>query len=128
MNTVAEIYTMVSAAFTTAAFHWAASPKRFPDLGPIHTARRLFYNTTNFFFPGRPLRRLSRTSDRHVGCLSVQHRKFDAFRAHTSLHPAVRWSSFGAVLRNASLHEFYTPAATPEPQPAAQTTDLFAGL
>ena len=41
-------------AFTTAAYHWAASPKRFPDLGAPHTARRLYYNTTNFFFPGRP--------------------------------------------------------------------------
>src|SRR6185503_4715467 len=52
MNTHPD-HTMVS-AFTTAAYHWAASPKRFPELGPIHAARRLFYNTTHFFFPGRP--------------------------------------------------------------------------
>src|ERR1700722_7409347 len=37
MNTPPD-HPMVS-AFTTAAFHWAASPKRFPALGPIHIAQ-----------------------------------------------------------------------------------------
>ena len=50
-NTHAD-HCMVS-FFTTAAVHWAAAAKRFPALGPTHTAQRLYYATSGFFFPGR---------------------------------------------------------------------------
>ena len=72
--------------FTTAAFHWAASPKRFPTLGPIHTAQRLYYNTTHFFFPGRPAP-LPAPWTVTLDVTRVQQRKFEAFRAHTSQLP-----------------------------------------
>ena len=51
-------HTMVS-AFTTAAFHWAASPSASPALGPVHVADRLYYNTANFFLPNRPAPRFT---------------------------------------------------------------------
>jgi len=123
MNTHAD-HTMVS-AFTTAAFHWAASPKRFPALGPVHTARRLYYNTTNFFFPGRPAP-LPTPWTVTLDVSRVQHRKFEAFRAHTSQLPLME--KFQSFFETRAGIEVYALAATPTPQPAEQTTDLFAGL
>ena len=123
VNTHAD-HTMVS-AFTTAAFHWAASPKRFPDLGPIHTAQRLYYNTTNFFFPGRPAP-LPSPWTVTLDVTAIQHRKFEAFRAHTSQLPLME--KFQSFFEKRVGHEYYTLAATPKPQAAVQTTDLFAGL
>jgi LmbE family N-acetylglucosaminyl deacetylase len=123
MNTHAD-HTMVS-AFTSAAFHWAASPKRFPDLGPVHIARRLFYNTTNFFFPGRPSP-LPAPWTVTLDVKRVQHRKFDAFRAHTSQLPLME--KFQSFFEKRAGEEFYTLAATPKPQAAVHQTDLFAGL
>ena len=123
MNTHPD-HTMV-AAFTTAAFHWAASPKRFPELGPTHTARRLFYNTTSFFFPGRPAP-LPAPWTVTLDVTRVQHRKFEAFRAHTSQLPLME--KFQSFFEKRAGQEFYTLAATPEPQAAVQQTDLFAGL
>jgi LmbE family N-acetylglucosaminyl deacetylase len=115
---------MVS-AFTTAAFHWAAHPKRFPALGPTHTAQRLFYNTTNFFFPGRPAP-LPGPWTVTLDVSSVQTRKFEAFRAHTSQLPLME--KFQSFFEKRADKEFYTLAATPEPRAAVQATSLFEGL
>jgi LmbE family N-acetylglucosaminyl deacetylase len=123
MNTHAD-HTMV-AAFTTAAFHWAASPKRFPELGPVHVAQRLFYNTTNFFFPGRPAP-LPAPWTVTLDVSQVVDRKFEAFRAHTSQLPLME--NFQASFEKRASEEFYTLAATPTPQAAIQQTSLFAGL
>jgi LmbE family N-acetylglucosaminyl deacetylase len=123
MNTHAD-HTMVS-AFTTAAFHWAAAPKRFPDLGPIHVAQRLYYNTTNFFFPGRPSP-LPAPWTVTLDVRHVQQRKFEAFRAHTSQLPLME--KFQSFFEKRAGQEFYTLANTPRPQAAEQQTDLFAGL
>jgi LmbE family N-acetylglucosaminyl deacetylase len=123
MNTHAD-HTMVS-AFTTAAFHWAASPKRFKDLGPIHVAQRLYYNTTTFFFPGRPSP-LPAPWTVTLDVRRVQQRKFDAFRAHTSQLPLM--DKFQSYFEQRAGEEVYTLANTPTPQPAAHTNDLFAGL
>jgi LmbE family N-acetylglucosaminyl deacetylase len=123
MNTHAD-HTMVS-AFTTAAFHWAASPKRFPELGPIHTTQRLYYNTTTFFFPGRPAP-LPAPWTVALDVSRIQHRKFEAFRAHTSQLPLME--KFQSFFEKRAGEEVYTLAATPTPQAATQTTDLFAGL
>ena len=123
MNTHAD-HTMVC-AFTTAAFHWAAAAKRFPDLGPIHTAERLYYNTTNFFFPGRAAP-LPAPWTVTLDVSRVQHRKFEAFRAHTSQLPLME--RFQSFFEKRAGQEFYTLAATPKPQPATHANDLFAGL
>jgi len=123
MNTHAD-HTMVS-AFTTAAFHWAASPKRFPALGPIHTCQRLFYNTTTFFFPGRPAP-LPSPWTVTLDVRRVQDRKFAAFRAHTSQLPLME--KFQSFFERRAGEEVYALAATPRPQAAIQTTNLFAGL
>jgi LmbE family N-acetylglucosaminyl deacetylase len=123
MNTHAD-HTMVS-AFTTAAFHWAASPKRFPALGPIHKAERLFYNTSSFFFPGRPAP-MPAPWTVVLDVSRVQARKFEAFRAHTSQLPLME--KFQSYFEKRAGQEFYTLAATPHPQAAVQATDLFEGL
>lgn len=123
MNTHPD-HTMVS-AFTTSAFHWAASPKRFPELGPIHIGRRLFHNTTNFFFRGRPAP-LPAPWTVELDVSRVQDRKFEAFRAHTSQLPLM--DKFKGEFEKRAGREFYALAATPDPQPAVQMTDLFAGL
>lgn len=123
MNTHPD-HTMVS-AFTTAAFHWAASPKRFKDLGPIHVAQRLFYNTTSFFFPGRPAP-IPAPWTVTLDVRHVQERKFEAFRAHTSQLPLME--RFQSYFEKRAGQEVYTLAATPEPGPAVQMTDLFSGL
>jgi LmbE family N-acetylglucosaminyl deacetylase len=46
-------HTVVSGA-TTAAVHWAASPKRYPELGPVYVTPRLYHQTQSFFLEGRP--------------------------------------------------------------------------
>jgi len=122
-NTHAD-HTMVS-AFTTAAVHWAAQAKRFPALGPIHTVQRLFHTTSSFFFPGRPSP-LPAPWTVTLDVSRVQHRKFEAFRAHTSQLPLME--RFQAFFEQRASKEHYTLVATPHPQPAAHATDLFAGL
>jgi LmbE family N-acetylglucosaminyl deacetylase len=117
-------HTMVS-AFTTAAFHWAASPKRFPELGPVHTAQRLFYVTTDFFFPDRHAPLPSPWTVR-LDIRSVQARKYEAFRAHTSQLPLME--KFQSFFEKHGCVEHYTLVATPQPMPAVQTTGLSAGL
>ena len=123
MNTHAD-HTMVS-SFTTAAFHWAAAPKRFPALGPVHTGKRLFYVTTDFFFPERhaPLPAPWTVT---LDIRSVQARKFEAFRAHTSQLPLME--KFQGFFEKHGCVERYALVATPQPMAAVQTTGLSAGL
>lgn len=123
MNTHAD-HTMVS-AFTTAAFHWAAAPKRFPSLGPVHAGKRLFYVTTDFFLPDRhaPLPAPWTVT---LDIRAVQARKFEAFKAHTSQLPLME--RFRSFFEKHGCVERYTLVATPEPMAAAQTTGLSAGL
>jgi LmbE family N-acetylglucosaminyl deacetylase len=117
-------HTMVS-AFTTAAFHWAAQAKRFPALGPIHIAQRLYYVTTSFFFPDRPAP-LPGPWTVTLDIRRVQKRKFDAFRAHTSQVPLME--KFESFFEKHGGDEHYTLAATPQPQAAKHASDLFEGL
>jgi LmbE family N-acetylglucosaminyl deacetylase len=123
MNTHAD-HTMVS-AFTTAAFHWAASPKRFPALGAPHTGKRLFYVTTNFFFPDRhaPLPAPWTVT---LDIRPVQGRKYEAFKAHKSQLPLME--KFQSFFEKHGCVEHYTLVATPQAMAAVQTTGLSAGL
>ena len=116
----------VMASFlATAAFHWAAHPKRYPETGPLHRAQRLYYLAGNFRLPDRPPA-MTIPWTVTLDIRSVRDRKAEAFRQHTSQAPIVErtkdlFAKFGA-------EEFYALIATLEPQPAQQTTDLFVGL
>jgi LmbE family N-acetylglucosaminyl deacetylase len=123
LNTHAD-HTMVS-SFTTAAFHWAGQAKRFPALGPVHQAQRLYYATTNWFLPDRqPPAPAPWTVTLDIR--GVQARKAEAFRAHVSQAPLMERTK-DLFLQHGGV-EFYALAAALEPQAARQTTGLSAGL
>ena len=116
---------MIVSMLTTAAFHWSGQTKRYPALGEVHQVKRLFYLTTNFFLPGRvEPKPMPWTATLDIR--SVQERKAEAFRQHTSQMPLVEQTK--KVFETFGVDEFYTLAATAEPQAARQMTDLFEGL
>jgi LmbE family N-acetylglucosaminyl deacetylase len=117
-------HTMVSAA-TTAAFHWAASEKRYPALGPAFRAQRLYHLTTDFFLPDRPPP-LPTPWTVTLDIRSVFERKLEAFRAHKSQAPLMERTR--SVFDQHGVNERYVLAATTNPQAASQTTDLFEGV
>ena len=117
-------HTAVSAA-TTAAFHWAANAGRFPELGPVHRAERLFYLTTNFFLPDRQAPSPAPWTHT-LDTRAVFERKQEAFRQHTSQAPLMERTR--SILEQHGGEERYTLAATGVPQPAQLSTDLFEGL
>jgi len=117
-------HTMVS-CFTSAAYHWAASPKRFPELGPIHITARLYTLSTNFFMEDRPAP-LPSPWTAVLDVREVLERKREAFRRHTSQAPLVERTK--SMFDRYGKSEFYTLAAAIDAQPAEQVTDLFAGL
>ena len=117
-------HTLVS-SFTQAAFHWAASAKRYPELGPTHQADRLYVLSTNFFLPGRPAP-MPIPWTLTLDIRPVFARRQEAFRQHASQAPLMEntkelFEKFGQC-------EYYTLVAARDPQPATQTTDMFAGL
>jgi LmbE family N-acetylglucosaminyl deacetylase len=117
-------HTMV-ASLTTAAFHWAALEKRFPAAGPAHAADRLFHLSTDFFMPDRP----APAPPPYTTILDVRavlDRKREAFRQHTSQAPLMERTR--EMFDQHGHAEYYTLAAARTPQPAAQSTSLFAGL
>jgi LmbE family N-acetylglucosaminyl deacetylase len=117
-------HTMVS-AFTTAAFHWAASAKRFPALGAIHHAERLFHLSTSFFMEGRPAP-MPAPWTLTLDVRSVMARKHEAFCKHLSQAPLVEQTK--AMFEQHGQYEHYLLAAAREPQPAPQMTSMFEGL
>jgi LmbE family N-acetylglucosaminyl deacetylase len=117
-------HTVVSAA-TTAAVHWAASPKRYPELGPVHMTPRLYHQTQNFFLEGRP-QPLPAPWTLKLDIRPVFQRKIDAFRAHITQGPLL--DQVLPIFEEHGQEEFYSLMATPDPQPAELATDMFAGL
>lgn len=117
-------HTMVS-ALTSAAFHWAASPKRFPDAGPIHHAERLYLLSTNFFLEGRPAP-LPAPWTVALDIRDVRHLKNEAFRQHTSQAPLMQQTK--DIFERLGHTEYYVLAGAREPQPARLATSLFDGL
>lgn len=123
LNTHAD-HTSVSAA-TTAAFHWSGSPKRFSDLGPLHTPQRLFYVTSSFFLPDR-LQPIPAPWTLTLDIRAVFERKQAAFRAHTTQSPLELQTR--PVFAEHGQDERYALAAARTPQPATQSTDMFEGV
>ena len=123
LNTHAD-HAMVS-AFTTAAFHWAALEKRYPELGPVFAADRLYTLSTNFFMEDRPAPAPSPWSAR-LDVSGVLARKQEAFRQHTSQAPLMERTR--GMFEEHGGFEFYTLAAARTPQSVQMTTSLFDGL
>ncbi len=117
-------HTAVSAA-TTAAFHWAGNGKRFPNEGELWRPQRLFYLTTDFFLPDRPAPLVAPWSC-VLDVRSVRKLKQEAFEQHVSQAPLMDRARL--VFEEHGDVERYVLAYTTEPQPATQTTDLFAGV
>jgi LmbE family N-acetylglucosaminyl deacetylase len=116
---------MMASMLTTAAFHWAGQAKRSPDSGSPHRTKRLYYVTANVPIPDKPPAMMMPWTVR-LDIRSVQERKIEAFRQHVSQAPLMeRTKDFFAKY---GAEEFYALAATLEPQPAQQQTDLFEGL
>jgi LmbE family N-acetylglucosaminyl deacetylase len=116
---------MMVSALTTAAFHWSGQTKRYPELGGVHGPKRLFYLSTNFFIPGRPAPKpMPWTVMLNIECVRAQ--KTDAFRQHASQAPLMEQTK--ELFAKYGAEEFYTLAATTEPQAARLESDLFDGL
>jgi LmbE family N-acetylglucosaminyl deacetylase len=123
LNTHAD-HTTVSAA-TSAAFHWSGSPKRYPELGPLHTPQRLYYLTADFFLPDR-LRTLPAPWTLTLDIHSVFDQKQRAFEAHTTQAPLLEQTR--PIFEKHGQQERYLLAAAIVPQPATQSTDMFEGV
>ncbi len=117
-------HTSVSAA-TTAAFHWCGNAKRFPNEGEVWRPQRLFYVTANFFLPDRPAPFVAPWTC-VLDVRSVLERKKRAFAQHLSQAPLMERTR--PLFEQYGAEERYTLAYCPDPQPAAQTIDLFVGL
>ncbi|HXB63136.1 MAG TPA: PIG-L family deacetylase [Acidobacteriaceae bacterium] len=115
--------------FTTAAFHWAGRPKRYPEQleRGLQTfcPRRLYFQTTSFLLPDRPPL-LPAPYTVTLDIRSVLKKKLAAFALHTSQSPLVEKTR--PVFEKFGQSEHYVLAAASKPQAAAQTTDLFDGL
>jgi len=116
---------MMASMLTTAAFHWAWQTKRYPDAGAPHKAQRLYYVTANFHIPGR-LPAMTMPWTVTLDIRSVRERKTEAFRQHVSQAPLMEKTK--EMFERYGAEEFYVLVAMPDPQPARQETDLFAGL
>lgn len=117
-------HVMVS-ALTSAAFHWAASKKRFVALGDAHRAERLFYVSTSYFMEDRPAPMPAPWSVA-LDVRSVMQQKQLAFSQHTSQKPLMEKTR--AMFEQHGHTEHYTLAASQTPAPVAVTDSLFAGL
>jgi LmbE family N-acetylglucosaminyl deacetylase len=116
----------VTSSVATAAFHWSGSPKRFPTLGDLHTPQRLFYLTTDFFVDGR-LRNIPAPWTHTLDVASVLPQRMKAMRAHTTQAPLMERAG-PLIFAQHGNTENYALAASPTPQPATQSTDLFEGV
>jgi LmbE family N-acetylglucosaminyl deacetylase len=122
-NTHAD-HTAVSAA-TTAAFHWAGNPKRFPALGAVYQPQRLFYQTATFFLPERH-RPVPAPWTLKLDVSGVFAKKIEAFRAHVSQKPLMEQAL--PVFEQHGKMELYALAAAVEPMAARKSEDMFEGV
>jgi LmbE family N-acetylglucosaminyl deacetylase len=118
-------HTMVC-AFASAAFHWAARSKRYPELGlPAWPAQRLYHQSTEFTLAERePQLPVPWTVELDIS--SVKEIKFAAFREHTTQLAVLDkvqpyWDKFGD-------REHYTLAGASVPQRVVVGSSLFEGI
>jgi LmbE family N-acetylglucosaminyl deacetylase len=116
----------VTSSVATAAFHWAGSPKRFPTLGELHTPQRLFYLTTDFFVEGRH-RHIPAPWTHTLDVAAVLPTRLAAMKAHATQAPLMERAG-PLIFAQHGNTEHYALAASPVPQPATQSTDLFEGV
>ena len=121
LNTHAD-HMMVN-ALTTAAFHWSGRERRFPELAKRFQPQRLYTLSTDVFLPDRQAPLPSPWSVR-LDISSVLARKSGAFREHISQAPLMERTQ--EFFQEHGRYEFYTLAATAQPQAVMQTDDLFA--
>lgn len=113
----------MAGVLATAAFHWAAQERFFPELGPApFQARRMFYSTAPAQPPQFPKVWLPR-ADAAIAVEPYVERKIEAFRCHRTQAPLLeRVTPF---LRAFGGHELFHLAAG-EPLPAPPPAhDLF---
>ncbi len=114
---------MMVSAITSAAFHWAARAKRYPEQGlEPWQADRLYLQSTDFMLPDREPQLPSPWSVR-LDVSAVRGIKEAAFREHTSQLPVLDkvqpfWDRYGDT-------EYYVLAAAKEPQEIAITRSMF---
>lgn len=113
-------------AFASAAFHWAARSKRFPEIGLEPFApQRLYHQSTNFTLPEREPQ-LPSPYTVELDISSVKDIKYRAFEQHTSQLPVLEsvrpyWEKFGDK-------EFYVLAGATEPQAAGLSHSMLDGI
>ncbi len=117
-------HSMVS-AFTSNAFHWAASAKRYPQIGSIHHAKRLFHLSTSAFLEGRPAP-MPAPWTVALDIRTVMERKHEAFRQHTTQAPLLEKTK--AFFDKLGPTEHYLLAASSEVGPARQMASLFEAI
>lgn len=118
-------HTMVC-CFASAAFHWSARSKRFPELGlPPHVPQRLFHQSTEFTLADRePQLPVPWTVELDI--TAVKDQKMAAFLEHTSQLAVMEkvkpyWDQYGD-------REHYTLAGTSTPQAAVLAQSMFDGI
>jgi LmbE family N-acetylglucosaminyl deacetylase len=116
---------MMVSALTTAAFHWSGRAKRYPELAVPFQPKRLFYISTSFFIPDRPIP-LPAPWNTKLDIRSVQERKAEAFRQHPSQGPVMETSR--ELFKQHGTEELYTLVAAEGAQQMRLMSDLFEGL
>ena len=115
--------------FTSAAFQWAARKISYPEqlhqgLTPWQ-AKKLYYVTTEFSLPERPVVSLAPVTAR-ISVAPYINRKNEAFAKHLSQAPLQ--PIFEHAQQQAGVYELFHLVATAEVTAMAAEADLFAGL
>jgi LmbE family N-acetylglucosaminyl deacetylase len=118
-------HTMVC-CFASAAFHWAARSKRYPELGlAAYSVQRLYHQSTEFLLAERePQLPVPWTVELDIS--SVKEIKFAAFKEHTS--QLAVWDKVKPYWDKFGNREHYALAGAVDPQAAKLATSLFDGI
>jgi LmbE family N-acetylglucosaminyl deacetylase len=119
----------MASVFASLAFHWAGRENRYPDqlMGgvTIHRTQKLYYVTGDFTLPGRQPVTVSPVT----ACIDIKGQletKIAAFKIHKTQSPLA--SMFEQSVRRRGPVEMFHLTASVKFGPAAQESDLFAGV